>query len=306
MLVLEPDYHRFATNVLELRLHFCHLGITTSRSTTIFGTMTWLKRSSPLIILALALTLGPALNISAQPSQSGSSSFGSQLKKAFTPPPRGIPNNRQGGATRNPESCFIDTRFLMALVPEKGGETAAEYPTVFWYMPRMSAQNAPAPEIEFTLSEVINKDNDKQIYSAKYPLTKYADGSIGTPGIMSLKLARPLEVGPEYKWELRVKCNSLDSDRSQDQFVEGSLKRVAENPDLKLSVQQATPEDRVILYARANLWYELLANMVALRRDRPNDPALTDAWNNLFAAVNLNDVSIQSRSQGTRNTTNSN
>lgn len=270
--------------------------------------MAWFTRSSRLTILALALTLSTSLNVSAQP-QSSSSSLGSQLESSFRAPDRGLPNNRQGGASRG--GCFAkkEQRRLTALVPVAGGETNAEYPTVFWYMPRMSDINdegtpgaAPAPEMEFTLRDA----NDQKIYSAKYPLTKYTDGNVGTPGIMSLTLASPysLKVGQEYKWQLKVTCNAKGSDRSEDLSVDGLLKRVAEDPDLKLRAQQAPPEERIILYAKANLWYEMLANLVALRRDRPNDPTVVDAWNKLFAAQNLDDVSIQSRSQGVGSTTN--
>jgi hypothetical protein len=265
--------------------------------------MAWFTQSSRFAILALALTLAPALNVSAQSSRPRVSSLGSQLQRAFRPPARGLPDNRQGGATRNPESCFMDDRKLTALVPIVAGETAAENPTIFWYMPKMSAAKAAAPELVFTLK---NNNGDK-IFDAKYPLSKSADGLVGAPGIMSLTLARPgLQVGQEYKWQLRVRCNANSPDFSEDQVVEGGLKRVTEDPDLAIRAQQATPEERVILYANANRWYEMLANLVALRRSRPNDPSVTDAWNQLFAVVELDNVSIQSRSPGAGSTNNSN
>ncbi|MBD2018050.1 DUF928 domain-containing protein [Microcoleus sp. FACHB-53] len=266
--------------------------------------MAWFTHTSRFTLLALALTLGTPFPISAQPTNS--SSLGSQLESSFRVPSRGLPDNRQGGASRGP--CFTDERKLTALVPVAGGETTAEYPTVFWYMPRMSALAkgdqgaAPAPELEFTLRDA----NEQKIYSAKYPLPKSNDGSVGTPGIMSLRLASPysLKVGQEYKWQLRVMCDAQDPSGGETQIAEGIIKRVAQDPDLERRVQQAAPEERIILYAKANRWYEMLANLVALRRNRPNDPSVTDAWNKLFAVVNLNDVSIQSRSQGTRNTNN--
>lgn len=266
--------------------------------------MAWFTHSSRFTLLALVLTLGTPFSVSAQPTSS--SSLGSQLESSFRVPSRGLPDNRQGGGTRGP--CFTDGRPLTVLVPVAGGETTAEYPTVFWYMPRMSdLENgnpgaAPAPELEFTLKDA----NEQKIYSAKYPLPKSDDGRVGTPGIMSLTLASPysLKVGQDYKWELRVMCDAKGSDRSLDQYAQGIIKRVAQDPELERRVQQAAPEERIILYAKANRWYEMLANLVALRRDRPNDPSVTDAWNKLFAVVELNDISIQSRSQGTRNTNN--
>ncbi|HEY9834265.1 MAG TPA: DUF928 domain-containing protein [Stenomitos sp.] len=260
--------------------------------------MAWFTHTSRFTLLALAITLSTPFYVSAQPTTS--SSLGSQLESSFRVPSRGLPDNRQGGASRGP--CFDKGRPLTALVPVGGGETTAEYPTVFWYMPKMKAQEAPAPEMEFTLRDA----NEQEIYSAKYPLPKYNDGSVGTSGIMSLMVASPypLKVGQEYKWQLRVMCDSQDPSGAEAQTVEGFIKRVAEDPELERRVQQADPEERIILYAKANRWYEMLANLIALRRTRPNDPSLTDAWNKLFALVNLNDVSVQSRSQGTRNTNN--
>ena len=261
--------------------------------------MAWFKRSSQFTILAVALTLSTSFNALAQlPSRSTSSSFGSQLANSFRPPNRGMPDNRQGGATRGP--CFVDEKKLTALVPITGGETATDNPTVFWYMPKMSAKEnaAPAPEIEFTLRDT----NDQKVYSASYPLTKSANDVAGTPGIMSLTVAKsyPLKAGQEYKWQIRVTCDATSSDRSDDQYAEGSIKRVATDTNFQRRVQNASPEERILLYAQNQLWYEMLADLVALRRARPTDPNLADAWEKLFAVVNLDNMSKQPLFQGAR------
>src|SRR5919199_1197826 len=105
--------------------------------------MAWFNRSSRIIlltaILAMALTIGFGGNLSAQVPKQGrpTSSLSGKLPTTwnFTPPNRGIPVNRQGGASRGGE-CTQGT----ALVPASGfGATAAAYPTVFWYMPKSSA-----------------------------------------------------------------------------------------------------------------------------------------------------------------------
>jgi hypothetical protein len=81
------------------------------------------------------------------------------------------------------------------------GETAAEYPTFFWYMPETSA-----PEVEFVLQD----ENDKVVYKVTYTLAKSAEGgTISAPGLMSLTLPAfanlsPLEIGKEYKWQVIV------------------------------------------------------------------------------------------------------
>ena len=187
-----------------------------------------------------------------------------------------------------------------ALVPVSGiGQTIDQYPTIYWYMPKMSSKDALAPALEFTLRDA----QDQKIYSAQYPLTKSADGIVGTPGLMSLRVDKsyPLQTGQEYNWELRLMCDSTDSDRSDDQFVEGGLKRVAADPNLALRLQQATPQDRVAIYANAQLWYETLGTLIELRRDRPNDQNLADAWDKLFNTVYLNKIAKEPLVQGARN-----
>jgi hypothetical protein len=192
-----------------------------------------------------------------------------------------VPENRQQGATRGDE-CIPGKELLTALVPASGiGETIAEYPTVFWYMPKTSAS-----AVEFVLRDA----NGDEVYKAQYALEKSAKGVVSTPGIMSLSLPTfanlsPLKIGEDYHWQLALICNPLD--RSIEPYVEGSLKRVQPNPTLALRVQQATLQDRVALYADARLWYETLATLVELRRDRPNDNDIANAWEKLLKSVGL-------------------
>lgn len=250
--------------------------------------MAWFKRSAHFAILVVALTLSCAFYVSAQvPPQLGSSSLARELENAFRQPNPTLRDTRQGGIRKNP--CWMDTQQLTALVPLTEGETSAEYPTVFWYIPKMNARYTPAPELELTLLDA----KEQEIYLAKYSLTKSADRMVGIPGIMSLALRQPhaLKMGEAYTWHLRVTCDATRPMNASDQIVEGGIKRVALNPNLARRLQQATPEERLILYARAKLWYEMLEELVKLRRDRPNDPNLKDAWEKLFVAVGLDQVS---------------
>lgn len=268
--------------------------------------MAWFKRSSrfTMLILTVALTLELAVKVSAQVLiQSTSPSLGSELARAFSPPAPpgvGLPDRREGGATRSP--CFKGENDLTALVPVSGmGQTVAEYPTIHWYMPKISSNpdEAPTPAVEFTLWDA----NDRVVYSAQYPLNKSAQGIAGTPGLMSLTIDKsyPLKIGQTYQWQLRVMCNSQDSDRSEDKVVEGGIKRVAVDPTFALRLQQATPQERVSIYGNAQLWYEMLTTLIELRRDRPNDQNLADAWNKLFNTVYLNKIAKEPLVQGARN-----
>jgi hypothetical protein len=237
----------------------------------------------------VSLAIGIAVNTPAQMqpqfrTDSISGKLPTEWENTFSPPTSGPPPvNRQGGATRAPESCIQGNDSLIALVPASGfGETIAEYPTVFWYTPK-----TVATELDFVLKDA----NEEEIYSTTYTLAKSADNTVvGSPGIMSLSLPAfanlpPLKLNQEYFWTLALVCSPTD--RSQDVIVGGGIKRVQPDPTLARRVQQATPQERIALYANNRLWYETLATLVELQRDRPNSNDLTSAFNKLLSSVGL-------------------
>jgi hypothetical protein len=152
-------------------------------------------------------------------------------------------------------------------------------------MPQISPKYAAAPAVELVLMDA----NREQVYSAQYPLMKSPEGVVGAPGIMSLTVANlyPMKIGQDYYWQLTLICDYKKPDRSEDLVVEGRLKRVEPNPTLALRVQQATPKERVALYANAQLWHEALATLVELKRDRPNDTELAATWDKLLTSMGL-------------------
>ncbi len=272
--------------------------------------MAWFTRSLRFtilaIIVAVALTLGQAVNVPAQESgalrpDSLSSKLPNQWE--FSPPsgPTGSdPENTQGGATRG--GCNEDNSSPPTpLVPaSRMGLTVAEYPTVSWYMPQTSAS-----AVEFVLWDA--KDNE--IYRAKYALAKSDAGCVsGTPNIMSLTLPAfasltPLEIGQEYHWELALiyepqdpSLDILGDARFRRVASDGKIKRVAD-PSLAIRAQEATPQERVALYADKRVWYDALTTLIELRRDRPNDKELEDALDKLLKSAGLNSVGMNIISQ---------
>ena len=156
--------------------------------------MAWFTRSSRFTLMAVALTLGLAVSLPAGvQAQLGASSLSSQIPNQwdFSPPsnPTGepVPGNRESGGRRG--DCIADPDpdiQPIALVPLTIGTTVAEYPTVFWYMPKTRAWG-----VEF----VVRDSKDQEVYSTKYAFGHYSektgDGNtdefvIGAPGIMSL------------------------------------------------------------------------------------------------------------------------
>lgn len=253
------------------------------------------KRSSrftiPMLAIAIALVLGLTVNVPTQvQAQLTPNSLSRQLPdfwefRAPKGPESPIPDNRQGGASRG-DKCIQGTNSLQALVPIDGGTTTAEYPTIYWYMPKTSASAA-----EFVLKDA----NQQVVYSTKYILAKSSKGVVeNTPSIMSLTLPAftnlsPLQINQEYQWSLALTCNPLDF--SGQPVVEGRIKRVEVDPMLAQRVNQAMPQERVALYANARIWYETLSTLVELQRNRPDSPEFTEAINKLISSVGLNTTS---------------
>jgi hypothetical protein len=137
---------------------------------------------------------------------------------------------------------------------------------------------------------VLRDANENEVYKTSYPLAKSADVVVGAPGVMGLTIPAlanlsPLEIGQQYHWQLTLICNSQYPEA--DMVVEGKIKRVALDPILARRVQQATPQQRVALYAKAGLWHEALSTMVELQRDRPNDANLAATWDNLLESEGM-------------------
>lgn len=238
------------------------------------------RHSLRFTILSAALTLGFAVNASLPVQAQG-----------FRPPRSsgpGAPDNTEAGATRG--DCIAESNAnsnFVALVPaSKVGETVAEYPTVYWYMPRSTAE-----AVEFVLRDA----NSQPIYSVKYPLAKHLekasngtdDDSIvtGSPGYMSLTVpasaAPPLEIGKVYQWDLNVICDSYNNSTAH---MSGGFKRVKLNSMLERRLQQASADERIALYRQYNLWYEAVGTMVELQRQRPNDQNLAAVWDKFLNA----------------------
>jgi hypothetical protein len=260
--------------------------------------MAYFKRSSRYrmlaTILAVVLMLWLAVNVPAKvQAQSSSASLSSKLENAFSENafPRDVASETSiGGGLRCP--CLTeDSKPFTALVPASGmGKTIAEYPTVFWYMPKILSEDRPAPAVEFVLRD----EKSQEVYSTTYVLVRSREGFVGSPGIMSLTAANPtpLEIGREYRWQLTFRCDSTDlEDRSRDEITEGRLKRVQPDPNLVIRIQQATPEERVSLYADAELWSETVGTLLELWREYPNDKNLAQDWKDLLKSVGLKTIS---------------
>ncbi|AFY41712.1 DUF928 domain-containing protein [Nostoc sp. PCC 7107] len=170
---------------------------------------------------------------------------------------------------------------LTVLVPENNPIlTTVEQPKLFFYLPKTAKTSVLG--FEFFVEDAAQK----VIYQKKYKVNQ-------KPGIFSLNLPanknqRLLEVSQEYNWYLTVICNRAD--RSLDLVVGGIIKQIVPDKELTNKLKKALPRERAALYAANGIWYDSLAILAQLRRQRPNDAALQRDWQSLLESVKLANI----------------
>jgi hypothetical protein len=110
--------------------------------------------------------------------------------------------------------------------------------------------------------------------------------NVTEPGIVSFPLPTDgvsLEVDEIYQWELSIYCDR-DGDSPNDS-VSGSIQRVRLPAELDTQLQEATPIERIALYAEEGIWFDALTNLAELRRQKPEDPDLAAAWQDLLTFI---------------------
>lgn len=232
------------------------------------------RKQSILSLAAISATLSvELLTIPFLPTQvQAHSREGTLISQAFEAPNRDAPPRTAGGGVRG-VSCVSGSVPLTALMPANSLPlTVADSPTLFWYIPQSTAQEA-----KFVLMD----DQKKEvIYQTRMPIPKQA-------GIVSLKLPtnKPLKVGKMYYWSLAIVCDADDS--AANALADGWIERTEVSQALMDKLNSGGDRARPAAYATAGIWYDALQSLVDLRRQSPNDPTLVSDWEKLLTSVGL-------------------
>ncbi|WP_228014388.1 DUF928 domain-containing protein [Fortiea sp. LEGE XX443] len=181
------------------------------------------------------------------------------------------------------EHCLLgrDKNHLTVLVPENNPVlTTVERPKLFFYIPKTAKTTVQGFEF------FVKDPAQKVIYQQKYKVNQQ-------PGIFSIDIPADknqllLEAGQEYHWYLGVICQPQD--RARDQVVGGTVKQIVPDKELTNKLKKASPRERAALYAANGIWYDSLAILAQLRRQRPNDAALQTDWQSLLESVKLANI----------------
>lgn len=184
-------------------------------------------------------------------------------------PSLGVPGRRVPGASRG-ENCVAKNQYLTALVPKTNLTlTSVSNPTLYFLIPQNNA-----PELELVIHDV----NDQPVYKQNYKPT-------GKPGVVGITLpANTLSKAETYRWNFSIICNPQE--RSLDKFVHGGIKRV-DDSQLKSKLANASPQERLNIFAEAGIWQDALDTLAQLRSSRPQDKALKADWESLLTTQNV-------------------
>lgn len=203
-------------------------------------------------------------------------------------------NRRRGAATRNPDKCRpIEPSAppLTALLPD--GQTPAltssEHPAFWFYVPYALT---PDPA-QFTLRFVLQNEQHQTVYETRFAVAE----PLPQGGVISLRLPSAkaaLEVGKSYRWYFLIYCDDTDEIYAPA-FVEGTVQRTGSNPALAREVEQTPVQNRFLLYAQAQLWYDTLAALDA-RSGTATDSTLATDWAAVLQGVGLTDAAMRQHS----------
>ncbi|MBO3462001.1 DUF928 domain-containing protein [Aetokthonos hydrillicola Thurmond2011] len=177
------------------------------------------------------------------------------------------PSRREGGDTRD-ASCPNDIKKppLTFLIPKVNmGLTVSDHPTFWFYSPY--AANSQTPVV----LKVIDSQ-EKEVFKQEFELAN-------TPGVIGLKLpknAPALENNKSYDVILSINCASrIDAVRLR-------IKRIQPNTEVRKQLQANKGRDRAIVFGENGFWFDMLTQLIELRRQNPQDEELKIDWEELL------------------------
>ena len=204
-----------------------------------------------------------------------------EVTQEYQPPDRQAPEATVGGSSRG--SCLESRENLTSLMPPNNlGLTTEEYPTLFWYVPKSTAE-----KLEFKL-----QDGSREVYKRTFRIP--SESGVISFTLPKSELAAPLEVGKMYHWYFTIICPTNPAEdlpeNSGNAIVDGWIERSEPSATLVKQLDSAAPSDRPALYAAAGIWHDSLTTLAELRRRDPNNRNLAIQWKKLLISVGLDEI----------------
>jgi Domain of Unknown Function (DUF928) len=154
-------------------------------------------------------------------------------------------------------------RSPIAISPDKQGVTGSDRPTLWFYLPNVG-------EVGLELKD--GEGNFKQVYRYRAKEGKTIDS-----GIIGIPLATTLQPDRRYQWRLSYRSLAAETKGLSDTFqLTGEVYRLdrAVEEALNRDLSGVTDsEQRIAVYLKHGVWYELLSELFKLRQQQPGNVA---------------------------------
>jgi hypothetical protein len=161
----------------------------------------------------------------------------------------------------------------VALIPNRHlGITAISEPTIWFYAENLS-------ELKLKLSD--SEDPNQPSWQRQI-----ANGV----GITGIKIpAGKIAEDRRYRWEFSYKCRGDNGVLIEGEALTGEIYRVSsvEAASVQQQLINATPQQRLAIYAQNGIWQELLSELLVLRQQEPTNPLWLDSWRSLLASEDV-------------------
>lgn len=174
------------------------------------------------------------------------------------------------------DQCFtLETvKPLTALIPKSEKQlelTLSPHPSLLIYFPPSKAETA-----DFV---IYNYNTNQLVYKITLNLPK-------TGGILMITLPKnspELQTEIPYRWTVQLNCPG-----SNLPFIKGLIQRNIPTPELTQELAKTPTDQHWLIYAKAGIWHDAIANLAEQLRQNPNDPQLKENWQKLLNEVELN------------------
>ncbi|WYL97575.1 MAG: DUF928 domain-containing protein [Gloeotrichia echinulata IR180] len=192
------------------------------------------------------------------------------------PRPEGAASGRSaGGATRS-QCSQLETKNLIALVPQSNeGLTTEEHPKFWFYVPFGKSSQSPPAQLRLL-------DEQKKSVLSK-PLELSLPDKEGIVYFSLPSTEKPLSVDQRYNWYFTITCVNEQGTQTKID-VHGWIKRVDLDSSLAERLKNTKPEDKYIPYLENNIWYEALSQLVEYRTNHQKE------WRDFLSLYNLQNV----------------
>jgi hypothetical protein len=178
------------------------------------------------------------------------------------------------GGTR--DQCFTSENIkpLTALIPKSEKQlelTLSPHPSLFIYFPPSQAKTA-----DFV---IYNYNTNQLVYKITLNLPK-------TGGILMITLPKnspELQTKTPYRWTVQLNCPGSNSP-----FIQGLIQRNIPTPELTQELAKTPTDQHWLIYAKAGIWHDAIANLAKQLRQNPHDPQLKESWQKLLNEAELN------------------